>query len=624
MPKALFFGLLLHCGVSFGLSLLGVVRLVSANAILSILGLAMVGAVAWGLFKLALPYWARTGRPRDEVMVQALGTAGAGQYAVFLVLVGLARKSGLEADWILTAFEFGALFALMTGVIWSYESHTRNKEIRHHAAAVSEARRLMELDLPKEAEDKLKESLLSGEVMFGSKHLHCAQTATDLARFYVESDQRPRAAAMFRRALKIRENLLGADDVLVSSALMEWVGADDSLEPGEAISQLHKALLILEKQLGATAPPVALAYERVGELHLIQQRYREAEEALRRSFYILRKVDSQTQRDQFRVGLRLVRCYIDMARIKDAQETLDSLRELLNTQRPQMHLEYLMVEMRLATASGNQSLVQDKAWACLQLMQRELGPSASEFKAIWEACLPRLSEPYLDPDAQKVLGGILSGDTFTTKQAIQAHPEWLNTPDGSGWTFAQWAAFFGQERVLDNFLAMGASADEVKDEWPLLHIACRWGHRRIISSLSTKVASQNQRAKEGWYPIHRCAQNGDNRLVECLAAKDLDVDVINERGETPLLIACRNGHYNFVVTLLGRGADVNKVNANSGRTPLHEAAYIGHRAIADCLMLNSARLEARDRAGLTPAELASQADREGIARQIQAFSRWKT
>ena len=621
MVKALTLGLCAHSAFTVFLAMLGVFHLLVASPGLGVLAGILALGMGLGLFRVALPALARSGGSRESVVGKAIAAACLANYASFLLIVGMGKKYDLPTDWIPTALLMGVLVGLFPWAYWQLRVMTQEKELRNHQAAVIESRRLLELDAPKDSEDKLKESLLQAEVVFGSLHLHPAQAAIDLARYYLETEQRGRAAAMFQRALRIREKLLGDEDVRVSSALMEWISADDNLDPTDAIALMRKALLILEKQLGAYAPPVALAYERVGELHQIQGQLGEAENALRRSFSILKKAESQTHRDQFRVGLKLARCYLAMGKPDEAYEVVESLDPLTSTQKAPLQLESLMVQMDLYRDKLDSQSSQDKAWAALKLLQRELGPQASEFKSIWEGCLDRLTEPYLSPEAKSVFSAVLGGDTFTIKQLLGPHPEWVTHKDATGWTLTQWACFFGHERLIDTLTSQGGSVDDASDEWPPLQIACRWGHRRLISLLASKVTSQNQKALHDWHAVHRCAQNGDIRLLELLTAKDLEIDCVNERGDTPLLIACRQGHYLFTVGMVSRGADVNKVNPQSGRTPLHEAAYIGHRAIAECLMLNGSKLDARDRAGLTPAELALQAEKEAMVEQIHNFAK---
>ncbi|MBX3170542.1 MAG: ankyrin repeat domain-containing protein [Candidatus Eremiobacteraeota bacterium] len=621
MSKALTLGLCLHCSVSFFILLLGVFRLLPYNVAMAAAGLVVAAVLFFGIFRLALPAFAKSGARREFVVFESLASACVANYFGFLLVAGLAKKFNIGPDWLANGVGLGVVIGFLPWAHYQLKLRRMAQEERNHQAAVTESKRLLELDAPKDAEDKLKESLLQAEVVFGSNHLHPAQAAMDLGRYYVETEQRQRAAAMFSRALQIREKLLGEDDVRVSGTLMDWVNADDELDPSQAIAQMRKALLILERQLGAYAPPVALAYERVGELQQRQNNAQEAENALRRSYSILKKAESQSNRDLFRVGLKLSRIYLELKRPKDSQETLAGLDSCRSTQKPEMQLEYLMVQMTTLGELNEQQASQDRAWEALQLLQRDLGPSTSEFKAIWEGCLDRLTEPFLDPEARTVYTATLGGDSYSIRQILQNHPEWVNQKDASGWNLLQWSCFFGHERMVEAFLAQGASVDEITDEWPPLHIACRWAHRRLIALLANKAQTQNQLTKQGWHPLHRCSQNGDSRLMELLTAKDLEIDPVNDRGDTPLLLACRLGHYLMAVGLVARGADVNKVNGMSGRSPLHEAAYVGHRAIAECLIHNGAKIDARDRAGLTPAELAAQAEKEAVVKLIQSLAK---
>lgn len=621
MSKALTLGLSLHCSVSLFILLLGVFRLLPKSAGLAMIALLLALILFAIFFRIALPSLAKSGSKRELVVFESIAAGCIANYVGFLAVAGFAKKFDISPDWLPNALTFGLLFGLIPWAIMLSKTQRMEKEERNHQAAVTESKRLLELDAPKDAEDKLKESLLQAEVVFGGNHLHPAQAAIDLGRYYVQTEQRQRAAAMFSRALSTREKLLGEDDVRVSSTLMDWVHADDELEPAQAVAHMRKALLILERQLGPYAPPVALAYERVGDLQLRQSNAQEAENALRRSLSILKKSEVPAERDLFRVGLKLSRVYLELNRPKDSQETLGSLESTMANQKAEMQLEYLMAQMTTLGELTEQQASHERAWDALRLLQRDLGPSHSEFKSIWEGCLDRLTEPFLDPEARTVYTATFGGDSYSIRQILQNHPEWVHVKDASGWTLLQWSCFFGHERMVEAFLAQGASVDEVTDEWPPLHIACRWAHRRLIALLAAKVQTQNQLTKEGWHPLHRCAQNGDSRLMELLTAKDLEIDAVNDRGDTPLLLACRLGHYLMAVGLVARGADVNKVSGMSGRSALHEAAYVGHRAIAECLIHNGAKMDARDRAGLTPAELAAQVEKENVVKLIQSLAK---
>jgi len=612
---------LVHIFFALSVSVFGAFRVLADNVILGILSLVIALAASLGPLKFLLPRLAHPEKRRSDVFLQALAVSAAGGYAAFLIIVAFARSGKVELDWIGPSAWSGGLIGLVLWCYWQYEHYAQSREISTHQAAVVESKRLWELDAPKDAEDKLKESLLRCEFFFGSNHVQSAQAAIDLARFYQNQGSRHRAAAMFHRAVTIRSKMLPEDDLRIASVLMEWVSADDDMNPEEAIRQLRKALLTLEKQLGPYAGPVALAYERIGELQQKQGQLGEAETALRRSCSILRKGEQVTSpKDLFRISLRLARCYMESKKFAEATEILSGLEELNNIQKPEMQLEYLQVQVSLHQQQDNPAAAQEKAWQALQLLQRDLGPTFSEIKSIWESGLDQLSKPFGHPEARQVLQAIQGGDTYQIKQLLANHPDWMQQLDASGWNFVQWACFFGQERVLESLVGLGGSLD-CAGEWPPLHIACRWGHRRLLSNLLPKVDNINKPAKGGWHILHRCAQNGDDRILEVMTASDLNVNAVNDRGDTPLLLACRHGHYRLVVALVSRGAETNKVNPQSGRSPLHEVAYLGHRALAECLLLNGSRVDSRDRAGLTPAELAQQAEHTAMVQQLQTYAR---
>ena len=118
MPKALTLGLSLHCAVSFFLVFLGVIRLLPKSPALGLVA-AVVGLVlGLGLFRLALPYWAKTGQRRDFVVAQSLASAGVANYVSFLVVVGFGRKFDLPTDWLPMALGLGAFFGLLPWAVW--------------------------------------------------------------------------------------------------------------------------------------------------------------------------------------------------------------------------------------------------------------------------------------------------------------------------------------------------------------------------------------------------------------------------------------------------------------------------------------------------------------------------
>ncbi|MCC2333779.1 ankyrin repeat domain-containing protein [Cellulomonas wangsupingiae] len=91
-------------------------------------------------------------------------------------------------------------------------------------------------------------------------------------------------------------------------------------------------------------------------------------------------------------------------------------------------------------------------------------------------------------------------------------------------------------------------------------------------------------------------------LARWLVAQGADVDAPDRWGNTPLHTRARSGRSTIDV-LLELGADVHADGATVG-TPLHAAAASLHAENAALLLAHGADVDARNRDGLTPLELA--------------------
>jgi ankyrin repeat protein len=100
--------------------------------------------------------------------------------------------------------------------------------------------------------------------------------------------------------------------------------------------------------------------------------------------------------------------------------------------------------------------------------------------------------------------------------------------------------------------------------------------------------------------IHDAAQDGDFGKVTALLKDNPDlVSSKDDYGSTPLHLAAYEGHKDVAELLLAKGAEVNATDID-GSTPLHLAAYEGHKDMAELLLANKANVNARDNKGQTP------------------------
>jgi ankyrin repeat protein len=113
--------------------------------------------------------------------------------------------------------------------------------------------------------------------------------------------------------------------------------------------------------------------------------------------------------------------------------------------------------------------------------------------------------------------------------------------------------------------------------------------------------------------IHEAANAGDLAKVKALLKDNPDlVSSKDSYGLTPLHYAAWQGHKEVAELLLIAKADIN-AKANDGRTPLHVAAYWGQKDVAALLLVNQADVNAKDEGGWTPLHYAAWGGQKDVA-----------
>uniref|UniRef100_A0A672N4T3 Serine/threonine-protein phosphatase 6 regulatory ankyrin repeat subunit C n=1 Tax=Sinocyclocheilus grahami TaxID=75366 RepID=A0A672N4T3_SINGR len=150
-----------------------------------------------------------------------------------------------------------------------------------------------------------------------------------------------------------------------------------------------------------------------------------------------------------------------------------------------------------------------------------------------------------------------------------------------------------------------------------LHVAAKYGHELLISTLMTNGADTARQGIHGMFPLHLAVLYGSSdccrKLLssgqlysivlsmskEHVLSAGFDINTPDNFGRTCLHAAASGGNVECLNLLLSSGADMNKKD-KFGRTPLHYAAANGRYQCAVVLVGAGAEVNERDRSGCTP------------------------
>lgn len=147
---------------------------------------------------------------------------------------------------------------------------------------------------------------------------------------------------------------------------------------------------------------------------------------------------------------------------------------------------------------------------------------------------------------------------------------------------------------------------------PLL-MASYEGHANIVLFLIEKGAKIDQPDSFGATPLHMAVLGGQTEIVELLISKGADVNIKSKNGKIPLQMAFEKDAPDIVEVFIKQGLAINSNINQYGRTLLHEAAIMGKIKIASFLIDKGAVIDARDKDGKSPLDLALICDHQNVA-----------
>uniref|UniRef100_A0A8P0N3C2 Ankyrin repeat domain 52 n=1 Tax=Canis lupus familiaris TaxID=9615 RepID=A0A8P0N3C2_CANLF len=141
-----------------------------------------------------------------------------------------------------------------------------------------------------------------------------------------------------------------------------------------------------------------------------------------------------------------------------------------------------------------------------------------------------------------------------------------------------------------------------------LHVAARYGHELLISTLMTNGADTARRGIHDMFPLHLAVLFGFSDCCrKLLSSAGFDINTPDNLGRTCLHAAASGGNVECLNLLLSSGADLRRRD-KFGRTPLHYAAANGSYQCAVTLVTAGAGVNEADCKGCSPLHYAAASD----------------
>ncbi|MHC4694485.1 MAG: ankyrin repeat domain-containing protein [Planctomycetota bacterium] len=175
--------------------------------------------------------------------------------------------------------------------------------------------------------------------------------------------------------------------------------------------------------------------------------------------------------------------------------------------------------------------------------------------------------------------------------------------------------------IVELLIAAGADVNakcysEKADSWTPLFFACVHENTKAVELLTAKRAKIHVRSESGSTPMHYVP---NAEIAQILIDNRANIHYKNKDGYSPLHNAVKAGRMDVVKLLIDKRAYVTTINFQ-GTSLLHEAAVTNQKEMVELLVAEGVNVNAKDRAGMTPARVAEKAGHDDVAYLLRQYS----